>query len=116
IISGTSSSAVTPTTATLNGQVNPNLAPTSYRFQYGATPQYGHQTPLSESIGDDETDHPISVGLAGLEPETTYHFRVLAVNFNGVTTGPDREFSTPAHPRILSSSVSAIAQTTAVLE
>ena len=70
-------------------------APTLYRFDYGRTPQYGQQTPASESIGEDETDHSVSTQLSGLTPGVVYHFRAVAINLNGVTNGPDQTFATP---------------------
>jgi phosphodiesterase/alkaline phosphatase D-like protein len=90
-------------------------APTIYRFQYGATPAYGSQTPMSEPIGEDETGHAVSQPVTDLQPGITYHFRVVAVNYNGVAPGPDEVFNTPDAPVVLDDGVSAITQTTATL-
>jgi hypothetical protein len=114
-VNGTSSSGETPTGAILSAQINPNLAPTTFRFQYGTGTSYGLATPAAASIGEDATDHPVSASIAGLTPGTTYHFRVLAVNFIGPTAGPDRTFNTPNLPGVSNSGASAVAQRTATI-
>ena len=114
-IDATSSSALTPTTATLDARIDPQLSPTIYRFRYGPTAAYGSATLPSESIGEDATDHPVSTDITGLTPGTTYHFQVFAINFNGVTEGPDRTFSTPALPAVAQTSASDVGMTTATL-
>ena len=74
-----------------------------------------YQTPLSESIGQDGVDHFVSTNLTGLTPGTTYHFRVVAVNLNGRTAGPDETLSIPITPTVSASSASALSQTAATL-
>ena len=108
-------SDVAPTSATITTEINPNSAPTLYRIQYGSDMSYGSQTPPSESIGEDGVNHLVSSALSGLSPGTTYHFRVLAINFNGLTVGTDRTFSTPNIPEISNSVASIIAHSTATL-
>ena len=114
-VDATSSSGVTPTSAMLKAEINPNFNPTVYRFQYGTSTGYGSQTPSSEPIGEDGSDHPVSAELTGLTPDTTYHFRVLAVNLNGLTAGADQTFTTPDRPNIASSNASEITQSGATL-
>ena len=93
-IDATTSSAITQTTATLHASINPNLAPTTYVFQYGTDAGYGSNTLPGESIGEDSTDHSVSAAIAGLTPGATYHYRVVAVNFSGTTPGPDQTLTT----------------------
>jgi sugar lactone lactonase YvrE len=114
-VGGTGASAVTPTSAQLHAEVNPMSAPTTYLFDYGPTSQYGQQTPASESIGEDETDHTVSTQLSGLTPGAVYHFRAVAINLNGVTNGPDQIFATPDHPEIGQSTVAAVSANGATL-
>ncbi|HVC07892.1 MAG TPA: hypothetical protein VND98_09950 [Solirubrobacterales bacterium] len=114
-VDGTSSMSVTPTTAVLRAQINPNLSPTVYRFQYGTDTSYGSQTPSSESIGEDSTDHSVSAEVTELTPGTTYHFRTLAFNLNGPTAGPDQTFTTPDRPTVADSTASGITQTAVTL-
>jgi hypothetical protein len=114
-IGGTAVSAVTPTSAQLHAEVNPMSAPTSYLFDYGPTPQYGQQTSASNSIGEDETDHPVNAGLSGLTPGVVYHFRAVAINVNGVTNGPDQTFATPDEPEVGESAASPVSANGATL-
>jgi phosphodiesterase/alkaline phosphatase D-like protein len=114
-VGGTASSGLAPTTATLSAQINPNLSPTTYRFQYGTDTGYGLQTVAGDSIGFDNADHAVSQSIVGLQPGTTYHFRVVAVNLNGTTGGPDLTFTTPALPGVTAGAASGVTQTGATL-
>jgi len=73
-------SAITSTTATLNGIVNPKGSDAEAWFQYGtdsnklSNPTYVHY------LGDGTTDVHIETALSGLTPNTTYYFGVLAYN------------------------------------
>jgi len=86
-------SALTDTQATVAGTVNPQGELTSYAFQYGTTTAYGQQTALT-SAGSGTADTPVRADLAGLTAGTTYHYRVIATNASGTTTGADRTFRT----------------------
>jgi phosphodiesterase/alkaline phosphatase D-like protein len=85
------------TSATLNGQLDPDGLGTSYYFEWGHTEGYGETTPLGPP-GDDVGSTPgamaVSVDLSNLDVESLYHYRVVAVNENGSTPGPDRTFNT----------------------
>jgi phosphodiesterase/alkaline phosphatase D-like protein len=116
IVLETAASGVTANGAHLTGGINPDNAATVYRFQYGLDTTYGRQTPVSESIGEDGSPHAVSADLSGLEPGTTYHFRVMATNFGGTALGPDATFTTQAPPSVGDVSVSAIGETGAMLE
>jgi phosphodiesterase/alkaline phosphatase D-like protein len=82
----------------LNGTVNPNSNATNYYFEYGTSGSYGSQTPASPaSVGSDLTDHVVSQALTGLSPNTTYHYRLVAVDAIGFTTfGADIGLTTAA--------------------
>lgn len=89
-----SSSAVTDTTATVAGTVNPQGQLASYAFQYGTTTAYGQQTALT-SAGSGSADVAVRADLAGLTPGTTYHYRVIATPTGGGTVvGADQTFTT----------------------
>ncbi len=107
-ISATSSAALAPTKTALNAEINPGFGATVYRFQYGTTSSYGSSTPISESIGSDDTDHPVVSDISGLSPATTYHYRAVAINFAGTTHGPDETFTTPNLPEVSGASASAV--------
>ncbi len=86
-----------PTSALVNGTVNPRGAETTYFFRYGTTRSYGAQTP-TRSAGAGTTGRRVAEGLAGLAPATTYHYRLIARNAKGVTRGADRTFKTRRQP------------------
>jgi hypothetical protein len=90
-------SAVTYGTATLKGAVNPKGSNTTYYFQYGPTRAYGAQTGLADA-GAGLHGVKVSAAVGGLQPLTTYHFRVIAVNGVGASTGHDHTFRTGRVP------------------
>ena len=74
--------------AQLTGIVSPKGNPTSYYFQWGATPAYGSQTP---PISVSPTAPKVKVGqtINGLQQTVTYHFRIVAVyTINGQVQPP----------------------------
>jgi hypothetical protein len=68
--------AVTPSSARLNGTVTPNGSETAYSFVYGTTRYTAHTAVASAGDGDDAVT--VSADIAGLSPATTYHFRLAA--------------------------------------
>src|SRR4051794_32772653 len=90
-------SKVTITTATLNGKVNPHGAATTYFFQYGTTPAYGSRTP-DAGAGAGTAAVGASAPVAGLGPNTKYHYRLVARNGAGTTVGGDHTFAPPQQP------------------
>jgi hypothetical protein len=90
-------SSITPKKATLTGAVNPNGAEATYQFEYGTTNKYGSKVPVSpKSIGSGTSLVEISEGVESLNPETTYHFRIVVTNVKGTTVGSDQTFTTPS--------------------
>jgi hypothetical protein len=87
--------AVGAASAVLHALVDPNRHKTGYWFEWGTTATYGTSTNLA-SAG--QGDQPVSVSnvVSGLQPATTYHFRVAAVNGDGITRGTDATFTTSA--------------------
>ncbi|HKO38690.1 MAG TPA: fibronectin type III domain-containing protein [Solirubrobacterales bacterium] len=85
----------TATEATLQAQVNPGGLETSYFFEYGPTASYGQSTPVKTLKAGGE---PVtaSAPVFGLQPSTTYHFRVVTSNSAGTDDGDDANFTTPA--------------------
>ncbi len=92
---------VTSTGAVLQGNVNPNDHKALYRFEYGTSTAYG-ATSLWKSLPDSKEWFLVSEAVTGLEPGTTYNYRVVATNekkdADKTTYGPDRSFTTPAVP------------------
>jgi hypothetical protein len=85
--------AVSTTGATANGTVNPNGVSTLYAFQWGPTTGYGHETSLS-GAGSGAAAQAVSAPLAGLNPGTTYHYRIIASSSSGTAVGGDQSFTT----------------------
>jgi hypothetical protein len=83
--------------ATLAGSIDPHGSATSYYFQYGPTRAFGDQTALA-STGVDTGAVKVSVAVSGLQPLTVYHYRLVAVNAAGASTGAERAFKTTKVP------------------
>ena len=62
------------------------------------------------------TDRPVSAPITGLQPRTTYHYRVVAESPLGTLEGPDQEFTTLPPVSIISTSASGVSATAATLE
>lgn len=95
-------SAIEQMGVTLGGTVNPNGGTTLAQFEYGTTSAYG-STSAPQGLGNGTTDAVVSVPLTGLLPGTTYHFRLVASNSLGTTTGDDATFTTKDAPPTVSS-------------
>jgi hypothetical protein len=94
-IEAESFSSVFSHSATLSASVNPRGSATEYHFEYGTSTAYGTSTPAT-SIGAGQEAVLVQSQLSdALQPETTYHFRVVAVNAGNETTrGGDMSFAT----------------------
>ena len=88
--------SVTSTGATLNGTVSANNASTEVTFEYGTSTSYGNTVTASQSPVAGTYSTSVSYSLAGLQPDTTYHYRVVAVNAGGTANGVDQMFTTSA--------------------
>jgi hypothetical protein len=89
--------ALTQTSATLTGTVDPEGQDTSYVFQYGTSTAYGGQTPAA-SAGSDTKAILVSAAIGPLAPNTTYHYRLAATSANGTAVGHDVSFTTASLP------------------
>ena len=89
-------SEVEAISATLNGKVNPRSFSTTYQFEYGTTAAYGAKVPASPKFaGSGTVEVKVSEAISGLEPATTYHYRVVATNAEGAAVSNDATFTTP---------------------
>jgi hypothetical protein len=86
------------TSARLNARIDPNGGATSYYFEYGPDESYGTSAPaaLDGDAGDERGVVVRSEEVAGLSPDTTYHYRVIAENTIGRVEGADLVFTTRA--------------------
>jgi NHL repeat-containing protein len=87
---------VNVTSARLNGRIDPNGIATTYYFEYGPTSAYGTSLPAGQDAdaGSGSEDVIVSGEATGLQPGTTYHFRIVAHSSSGTTSGPDQTFVT----------------------
>jgi hypothetical protein len=85
----------TDTSAWLAGDVDPNGLAATYRFEWGTTTAYGNSLPLSPtSAGSGNQAQGQLQELTGLEPNTTYHYRIAAESTAGEDFGDDQTFTT----------------------
>ena len=102
--------------ATLNGTVNANNESTTVTFEYGTSVSYGSYATANQSPVTGTGDTSVSFGLTGLIPNTTYHYRVVAVNPTGRTEGLDQTFTTSAiAPTVTTGSAGSITPSAATL-
>jgi hypothetical protein len=89
---------LTATTVDLNITINPRGTTTTYHLEYGPTTAYGTTVPVTpEDIGAGVVDIARTQHVTGLTPNTLYHWRVLATNNAGTTTGVDHTFIYPTN-------------------
>jgi hypothetical protein len=82
--------------AMLHGVADP-AGPAQWAFQYGTSVSYGHTTTAQKINGGLSA---VAVTLGGLQPDTTYHYRLLVVQpssaypYYAFSAGADRTFHT----------------------
>ncbi len=97
IVATAPATALTTTTATLNGTVNPNSYDANIYFDYGLTAGYGTTVNGTPFLVNGGVVQSINTPITGLAASTTYHFRIRALTFGGVSVfGNDLTFTTPA--------------------
>jgi hypothetical protein len=82
--------------ATLAGSVNPVGEQTRFYFEYGATTSYGNRAPAAVDgvAGNGRAPRAVSRTIEGLQPSTTYHYRLVAVSGAGASYGADVSLTT----------------------
>jgi hypothetical protein len=85
---GSDTEALTARSAQLAGGIDPNQEATSYLWQYGTSASYGQQTAAGTIPAGLQ---PVAVNglLPHLQPGTTYHLRLKAMNASGISYGDD---------------------------
>jgi hypothetical protein len=115
------SSEQTGTTVKLSGSVDPEGTYTTYHFEYGTEAEnYSAATP-ENSAGEGSTSVPVSATVTGLQPGTSYHYRITANSAEGTAVGTDNTFKTsgtppPPPPTVTTEGASGLGTTTATLE
>ncbi|MEW6507331.1 MAG: N-acetylmuramoyl-L-alanine amidase [Bacteroidota bacterium] len=90
-------SDITQNSATLRGTVNPRGAHSGFFFQWGTSTAYGNSTP-NQIVGSGTSDVSVTAPVIGLQPNTTYHFRLVAANSDIFSLGQNQSFPTPGQP------------------
>lgn len=108
VIDGESASAITQNDALLHALINPNYQATTYQFKLGSDTSYSLATvpatpgELGASFGDSEVVVDLLAEGVELEPNTEYHYEVLATNGSGSAEGVispgDQTFLTLPNP------------------
>ncbi len=103
---------LTPTTATLNGSFDPDGKTTEYFFEYGPDDEYGETTAKATA-----SSGSVSAEIDGLAAYGTYHYRLVASNEIGTTTGRDLTFQTtpPDLPTISATEATGVSGSAATL-
>jgi len=95
IVSTTTADPVEPTSATLNGLVNPNDFLTYYLFRYGTDASLNTYSETdSSSAGNGDVSVDADFTLTGLTSGTNYYFRIVARNSFGQSVGAIKSFKT----------------------
>jgi hypothetical protein len=86
---------VGPESATLNATVDPRGQNTTFFFEYGNTSAYGRKVPLTPAAAGSASQLlAVTTPVTGLKPGATIHFRVVATNGSGSSSGADATFKT----------------------
>ena len=118
-VATSAASAVTSTTATLNGSASPRgLAATGWYRYATVNPvtcndAFGTRVPATggTSLGAGTTAVGFVENLTGLTPGTTYYFCAVASNSAGTSTGTVELFTTPGPPNMVSLAATAVSST-----
>jgi phosphodiesterase/alkaline phosphatase D-like protein len=114
IVTSAAATSIAPTSAMLNGTVNPSGHSTDYFFEYGTTVDYGFQT-SSTGAGSGSTNEAVTAEVTGLQAGTTYHYRLVAVSAGGTSLGTDEKFTTTPPPTVTTGTATGVGPTGATL-
>jgi hypothetical protein len=96
-------SAVGATSAVISGTVNPDGQPAVYTFELGvydtAGPQYGIVVSAPAGSGSGPVEETLP--LTGLQPGTTYAYRIVVSSSYGASYGETMTFTTAGLPAVL---------------
>ncbi len=108
---------ITSDSATLNGSLAPDGEDAHYYFEYGTESTYGSTspTPPGTDAGSASETVAAKATLTGLASNTTYHYRLVAVNAIGTSYGEDETLTTLGPPTIVSESTEGVTHTGATL-
>ncbi|HKZ14084.1 MAG TPA: fibronectin type III domain-containing protein [Solirubrobacterales bacterium] len=114
VITGSTIGTPTTTSAVVSGQVDPHGFPTEFAFEWGQS-SLNHLTTYGEA-GAAQGFTAVSKNIEGLEPATTYKYRITATNGFGTATGAEGTFTTaPAPPVVLTEMAEGVKKESAKL-
>ena len=87
--------SLTPNTAMLNSRLSAGLSPTTVRFEYSENALGPFTSITVPGTVNGSTDTFPAAVVTGLQPGTTYYFRVVGSNALGSTPGDLLSFTTP---------------------
>ena len=100
-ISNVTSSAITTSAATIGANIIANNATTTVSVEYGLTTAYGSTLATTPSSVNGSTSTSVSANLTSLTPNTTYNYRIKAVNSVGTTYSVNNTFQTNSTTSII---------------
>ncbi len=113
---GASVTNLLSSTATFTGSVNPDgNTVTSCEFEYGTEQSYGQTAPCVPQPLTGTQAVAVSADLSGLQPDTTYHYRLSAGDAAGTNYGKDQTFTTPNLPVVDATAAVSVGSTTAAV-
>ncbi|MGZ4387827.1 MAG: hypothetical protein ACXVZL_00425, partial [Gaiellaceae bacterium] len=100
--------------ATVQAELYPEGAPTTYRVEYGATTAYGAATRAATAPSTPRVQ-TVTVSVPRLQAGSRTHLRVVATSSNGTSAGPDVVVRLPAATPLVSPRPAARAGTATLL-
>jgi peptidoglycan hydrolase-like protein with peptidoglycan-binding domain len=79
-------SALSATSESLTGSVNPNGSATTYYFEYGTTSSFGETTTVTDA-GGGVMSQSVNATISGLTPGATYDYALVATSVLGKSVG-----------------------------
>ena len=97
VVTTIAASGLTYASAILNGSVNAKGYLRTMTFDYGTTTAYGGSITASPASANGTGVTTVNAMLAGLQPHTTYNYRVRATGTAGSAAGTNKTFTTANH-------------------
>jgi DNA-binding beta-propeller fold protein YncE len=106
---------ISPNSATVTGSADLQGVSGSYHFEYGPSTAYGSSTPVG-TLGASELGQAVNANLAGLAPNTAYHYRLVVTNNGGTNYSEDETFTTyTTAPAVATGQANGVGSTAATL-
>jgi len=101
--------------AQINGNINANGLSTTVVFEWGTTTDYGNSMYATPQTVTGITNTAVNKPLAGLQSNTTYHYRIKATNAVDISYSNDMSFTTEmSAPQLTTNSINNILAFSAV--